>query len=291
MTEKTANIEILPSINGWREVATLPVVAEEKPWNPAELERILVDSIQKVAQQALVDNNGTIYTTLSGGLDSSLCLAIIRNLYPDVPIHTFTVGSSKHPDMQFAKAASFIFQTFHHPFVIWKKNQNSYAKEFKECHGDTPPEGNLGPWIIYKNLGRYATVIAHDGIDEQMGGYWPHRKYGIGSEHEDKEKQQEEFEYFWSRLAPDHLEILEKTANHFGVKLLFPYLQKELVEYISHIPVEERATKETGKVIMRALAEKYLWKPIGERAKFGFGQALEDEKFINETLKAQFKKY
>ncbi len=108
-----------PVVNGWREVINLPVVSDERPWNLDELEDILRESVETIVKQALKDNDGKIYTTLSGGLDSSLCLAIIRKLYSKVPIYTFTVGSSiTHPDIVFAKAASFIFQTFHYHFMF-----------------------------------------------------------------------------------------------------------------------------------------------------------------------------
>lgn len=292
---ETLNNESLPPINGWREAVILPVVTAEKPWNINELENILIRSIKTTIEQSLKDNNGKIFTTLSGGLDSSLCLAIIRQLYPNTLISTFTVAATEnHPDIKFAKAASFIFGTFHHPLIVNNTQIFEMEMDFRRYHGDkVSTEGNINPWAAYQLMKEFGakTVITHDGIDEQMGGYWPHRKYGPGGPEEDKQKQEKEFKYFWSRLEPDHLITLEKTAEHFGIKILFPYLQKDLVKYISHIPISERAIGEQGKVIMRKLAEKYLWRPIRQRAKFGFGQAFEDKKFFEETIRAQEKEY
>lgn len=294
MTESLNN-ESLPPINGWREAVKLPVTTTEKSWNIDELKNILIKSIKSTAEQSLKDNNGEIYMTLSGGLDSSLCLAIIRNIYPDVPIHTFTVATTKdHPDITFARAASFIFQTLHQQLIVNDDKKSQIIEEFQRYYGDeVKTEGNINPWTAYQLVKESGakSVIAHDGIDEQMGGYWPHRKFGPGGTEEDKQKQEEEFEYFWSRLEPDHLITLEKTADYFDIKILFPYLQKDLVEYISHIPVSERATGQWGKVIMRKLAKKYVWKPIRERAKFGFGQAFENKEFFEKTIKAQEKAY
>jgi len=41
---------------------------------------------------------------------------------------------------------------------------------------------------------RFKAVIAHDGIDELLGGYWNHRKL------QEAKLKHEYFNYFWKRL-------------------------------------------------------------------------------------------
>lgn len=287
--------ERLPS--SWREVISLPIVNTENPlWKIEELEELLLKAVRNTAEQALEENNGVINTTLSGGLDSSLCLLLLRKMYPKVSIKTFTIGSSNtHPDVIFARAASFTFGTLHHQIIIDQSRKAKLTLEFTSFYGNSPsPEGNINPWTVYQeaaNLG-VKNMVAHDGIDEQLGGYWPHRRFGPGSKEEDKQKQKVEFEYFWSRLGPDHLEILEKTTAHFGVKVLFPYLQKPLVEYISHIPVEQRASYQENKLPLRSIAQKYqLWPLILKRAKFGFVDALSNKETVEQIIQRQTKRF
>lgn len=268
-------------VNGWREVVDLPVISEGKPWNITDLEGILRKSVENVAKQAIQDNNGKIYTTLSGGVDSSLCLAIITELFPSgTEIHTFTAGGSeKHPDIQFARIVSQLFNTTHHEIIVNQNEKRKVIKEFKVFYGDSPEteamikRGDINVWAVYQEIARLKakSVIAHDGIDELMGGYWLHRQTAEGG----KTQQEAVFKRFWQDLQSKHLEPLEKTAGHFGITVLFPYLQRNLVEYISRIPVDKRASFNSGKIPLKEIAQKYVWpKIVVDRKKRGFIDAL-----------------
>jgi len=114
------------------------------------------------------------------------------------------------------------------------------------------------------------------GIDELLGGYWDHRK------ETDIEKIRLAFEKRWSLLAEEHLLPMSCKARHFGVSLIFPYLSREVIDYISRIPVEERTSREESKIPLRkiALNENYLpfsvTAQILQRKKLGFCDAMEN---------------
>lgn len=267
--------------NGWRTAVGLPVITESRPWNIIELEDVLRRAVEAVDAQATRDNNGKIYTTLSGGVDSTLCLAMIAEMLPaDTEIHTFTAGgSSKHPDVQFARIVANLFNTTHHEIIVNERAKKVIIAEFKNFYGDSPAtqlkinQGDHNVWAVYREIVKFGakSVIAHDGIDELMGGYWKHRQ----SSELGLEKQSEIFRHFWQQLQSGHLEPLESTAHHFGINLLFPYLQKEVVEYISHIPVQDRASFKSGKMPLKDIARKYVWpKAVVDRQKRGFIDAL-----------------
>ncbi len=56
---------------------------------------------------------------LSGGIDSSLVLALLRRVYPGVSISTFTLAKSKnYPDMVFARKIADLFETEHNEIII-----------------------------------------------------------------------------------------------------------------------------------------------------------------------------
>lgn len=106
---------------------------ENNEWTSAELERKLSKAVKDAGEKALKDNNGIIYTTLSGGVDSTLALAILREeLGLDVPIVTFTLGGSEeHPDVQFAREAAKKYGTDHHEYIPTPDDLNQSLEKYK----------------------------------------------------------------------------------------------------------------------------------------------------------------
>ncbi|MFH0852191.1 MAG: asparagine synthase-related protein [bacterium] len=270
----------MPNIlNDWQTAVTQEVISAANPnWNEPELEKILKAAIKTCAEWCMSCNkDGWIFMTLSGGLDSSFCLAIIRQLFPKAVISTYTIGGNKeHPDIMYARTISKIFGANHVEIVptgydknneeiYWKKAfQNAFPKV------QTPTGGDIAVFTVYRTMALNGAnaVIAHDGIDELLGGYWPHRgNVGLN--------QEEAFRDFWRQLVPKHLKPLQRDADHFKIKLLLPYLQLPAVKYIAGIPVHERTSHEESKIPLRNIARKYLLLEIIERKKVGFCSGLD----------------
>ncbi len=232
---------------------------ENKNWSKEELKNELVSSFKKAGEKALEDNNGVIYTTLSGGFDSTLSLSFLRKeLGPEVEIVTFTMGGNEsHPDVQYARVAAKKFNTEHHEFIPTSNEIHRALEDFKKDRPDEDlkkavAEGDFDVYLLYKYIFQFKpkTVIVHDGIDEQMGGYWEHRK------DMPKEKRKEIFRDLWKKLKPEHLDQLIKSSQRFNIHLLFPYLDKGLASFISKIPVEDRASDEIGKKPLKEVAKR-----------------------------------
>ena len=241
-------------------VKTIDVVSQEnKSWSLDELEVLLDDSFKKAGQKALKDNKGVIYTTLSGGLDSTLSLVFLRKNFENAKIVTFTMGGDEeHPDIKYGHLAAKTFKTEHHEFIPTPNEIHAGLEDFKR---DRPSEdlekavfvGDFDGYLLYKYLScfRPKTVIVHDGIDEQMGGYWEHRNKRVT-----EDERKENFRLFWGELKSEHLNKLIKSSQEFGIHLLFPYLDEELVSFIARIPVKDRVIEEIGKIPLREIAEK-----------------------------------
>ena len=266
------NNEEINSVNSWREVINLPIIDRENHrWSLRKLEAILFHSVRVCANRCLKDNDGEIHTTLSGGLDSSFCLALIRKITgPDCPIHTYTSGGSeRNPDIIFARRVSKLFGSIHHELIPSVRETRRAKDMFRNCQTGIYRIGDLGLFLIYQfivdlNNYRPISLIAHDGIDELLGGYWDHRAP------KEKGAKIKAFEELWSCLEDDHLRSLEKAANHFGISVIFPYLQKRVVEYIIRIPVEERTSHNRSKIPLRDIAKEYLPSGVIKRKKLGF---------------------
>lgn len=266
----------MTKITDWREAIALPVIAGRARWSFVGLEKVLTEAIQLCVSECIKRNEGMICTTLSGGLDSSFCLAKIRELVGfEIPVHTFTIGGSEeYPDVQFARIISRRFGTIHHEWIPSKEEIRKAERELYSQRRDEPRRsGNVAVFLAYQNIARHGfkCVIAHDGIDELLGGYWEHRKY------DDEQKKAEVFQNFWGRLEKEHLLLLERKAQHFGIQVILPYLQKAVVEYIAKIPLRSRTTFKESKIPLRTIAKKHLPVEVIKRNKKGFCSALDRE--------------
>lgn len=259
----------------WESSVLLPIMSNEiiDP-DLDELERIFEKSIIQSIEKCRAENKGLVCTTLSGGLDSSFCLAKIREIIgPKAIIHSFTVGSNvRHHDIRFARKIAKLFKTDHHEFIpsedVIEEAKKALSSFWPHKHHSL---GDIAVYLAYKNISKFGfkCVIAHDGIDELLGGYWEHRRY------DDIEKKAKAFQNLWHNLASNHLDPLVKKANLFSVSVTLPYLYSEVIKYIAKIPLDKRTTFAESKIPLRRIAEKYLPKDVITRKKLGFCSALE----------------
>lgn len=242
--DRIKNTDILPSPDNQKET-------EQK-----ELQELLNTVFKEYGEQAIKVNDGKIFTTLSGGLDSTIALAFLRKNFPDITIETFTVGGDEnHPDLQHARLVAKKFNSTHHEFVPSPDEIQGAFYDFKKAFPDVDTirhHGSLDVFMLYQYIkeAHPQTVIVHDGIDELMGGYWGHRK------EIELTKKAKAFTNFWQELVPGHLEPLTRKANYFNIKLLFPYLDPRIVSAISQIPLDERTTKALSKIPLRNIAQE-----------------------------------
>lgn len=250
-----------------REVLKLPVVSNdnEEEWCLGELGVVLERAHRSAAEECMAANKDeAVYVCLSGGLDSTLGLAFVRRAFPNARIvaHTIAFGEN-HADIVYAKLAAKAFEAEHRIVVPVRME----IEELLRCQ----KIGSVGVHLLYEalNFESVGCVIAHDGIDELMGGYWRHRAFI------DSALKRGEFELLWSVLYRDHLAQLHKVADYAGVTVVLPYLVREVVEYIARIPLDERTDRAESKKPLRALALKYgVPQAIIARRKLGFCDAM-----------------
>lgn len=230
---------------------------ENKNWSIEDLESQLSSTLRLSGEKSLEDNSGTIYTTLSGGLDSTLALALLRKNFPDAKIVTFTMGGDEnHPDIKYARLASQRFNAENIEIIPKPEEIQEALAEYQEKFPglnleEAVEKGDFDVYLLYKHISRLApkSLIVHDGIDELMGGYWNHRKDNT------IEERRRIFADYWRKLIPEHLEPLIKTNQSFNIRLIFPFLDEKLIRAISEIPVEDRASDRMGKKPLRKIAE------------------------------------
>ena len=263
-----------------------------------ELERLIIQNIRKIPELP-------ISFLLSGGIDSSLVLALLRKIYPKVPISTFALAKSKdYSDVVFARKISDLFKTEHNEIILSNKEYNKFLGEYSKVK-QYDFKGDINVYILCYFAKTFSNVVVTgDGGDECFGGYWLHQ-YPLGHKETGriksfeeihptprkyleemvsmgfrkflyKEKSQKEnydtvWKYFVKIMAPRHLAPLLHTAKVLKIDVYTPLFSKELINFMMNLPYKERI----GRKIEKELALRYLPKSIIGRESIGFDIALE----------------
>jgi asparagine synthetase B (glutamine-hydrolysing) len=263
-----------------------------------DLEDIIIRNIRQIPEKPLS-------VLLSGGIDSSLVLALIRKTWSELPIHTFTLAkSNEYPDIIFAREVAGLFGTEHHEIILSDKEYQNFEKDFSKInlYG---LKGDINVYILCSIAKKYNNIIVTgDGGDECFGGYWLH-EYPLGHKetgairsfeeiHPEPRKHIEElvklgfrdklfkaksatkdfeevWDYFIERLAPKHLAPLINTSEALKIKIFTPLWSESLLDFMRKLPYKERI----GRKIEKKLARKYIPESIIKRVSIGFDVALE----------------
>jgi len=262
------------------------------------LEDIIIGNIRQIPGKPLS-------LLLSGGIDSSLVLALIRKTWPDVPVHTFTLAKSKeYPDMIFAREVAGLFGTEHHEIILRDEEYRNFQKDFYKInlYG---LKGDINVFILCSIAKKYSDIIVTgDGGDECFGGYWLHQ-YPLGHKETGTIKSFEEihpkagkylkemvdmgfrdflykrrsqkedynavWEYFVKIMAPEHLAPLWHTGKVLNIEAYTPLFSERLLNFMRNLPYTERVDRK----IEKELALIYLPVSVVERISIGFDAALE----------------
>ena len=263
-----------------------------------ELENIIIQNIREIPEVPLS-------FLLSGGIDSSLVLALIRKVYPQVSIATFTLAKSKdYPDVLFARKIAELFDTEHNEIILSDEEYTKFLGEYDNVKR-YDFKGDVNVYLLCRFAKAFSNIIVTgDGGDECFGGYWLH-KYPLGHKEngmiksfEDihptprrylkemvdmgfrdflyKQKSQEEdydavWEYFVKILAPRHLAPLLHTAKVLNIEAYTPLFSERLINFMRNLPYTERVDRTTE----RELASMYLPTSVVERESIGFDAVLE----------------
>jgi len=263
-----------------------------------KLEDIIVENIRQIPEKPIA-------LLLSGGIDSSLVLALLRKTYPDIPISTFTLAKTQsYPDIIFARTVAGIFGTAHNEIILSDQQLNEFQIRFEQTkkYGF---KGDKNVFILCSIAKDYSNIIiTGDGGDECFGGYWLH-EYPLGHKETGAIKSFEEihpetakhikemvrlgfrdslfieksapedyeavWNYFIERLAPKHLAPLLHTAEVLNSEVYTPLWSESILSYMRGMPYIEKI----GRKIEKELARKYLPDSVIERESIGFDVALE----------------
>lgn len=224
---------------------------------------VLDSTVEKVLKDS--DQPGIL---LSGGVDSSLLVILAVKYYSNIPC--FVIGQHlMSPDVQAAMRLAKEKELNLYVHLLNLEEILSIQQELIKCGNSIYLRDDCVLAALKFASPFVNTIIATDGIDELMGGYWGHR---------DRKRFPEvknAFKYFWDELEEKHLSPMSRSAKLCELDLVFVYLFSEVIQHLSMIPLEDRIKGGIGKAIWKEIALRAgvpLW--VIERKKEGFVDAL-----------------
>lgn len=254
------------------------------------VENSIVESVKKILK---VFKDKKAYIALSGGLDSSLLVALISKNFPGYRIIGVTVGSKKSSDIKFSRLVAKKFDIEH---IIEKITYDDIENSILDCIDVTKKiKNNIGCdislFLLYKFISKHTKkVMVGDGVDELAFGdssYRNPKEYfrNIIAKNDEERKiidksiDYKDFpkaknffflmKYVWKYELFMSLQYFREYSNYFKLKVMLPYLSENLMEILNKIPIENKIDKDETKKIIREIASKYLPKDIISRNKVG----------------------
>ncbi|MGZ7013044.1 MAG: asparagine synthetase B family protein, partial [Acidimicrobiales bacterium] len=162
----------------WR----LPELAPGSP-APADAVDLVVSGLREAVHQALVADV-PVGSLLSGGVDSSLIVALATELRDVEPVDTFSAGfgDPRYDELPYARQVSSLFGTRHHEVTL---EPADFADQWRRLtwHRDAPVSepADVAVFELAKLASRSVKVLlSGEGSDELFAGYPKYRMARMG---------------------------------------------------------------------------------------------------------------
>jgi asparagine synthase (glutamine-hydrolysing) len=242
---------------------------------PGEIEDKLKGYLLRSFDKIISGDNLAFGVWLSGGLDSSIVAALLKEFSDNV--YTYSVGFENSPDLLAAREVAKHLGTVHAEHKLDVEELFSSIPEvvYSLESFDAPlVRSSLGNMIVSKISSSSDMVFSGEGGDELFAGY------NYFMEFDSSKLIQKEIVKAISALHNTALQRVDRAANAYGVNVKLPILDESLINFVLGIPPREkvRKDKKAGKYILRKVAADYLpdnitWR---EKDKFWEGAGIED---------------
>jgi len=135
-----------------------------------------VDNLLNKAINKLIQGKDKIGVTLSGGLDSSFIVAILRKNYPDMDIYTYCAGFYGDDEFEYSRLVASQNNTIHTEKILGKDDfigKDSLIKPLINLKG-APLHPNELPLAIIEGMAKEDgcdIILCGEGSDDIFGGY------------------------------------------------------------------------------------------------------------------------
>lgn len=239
--------------------------------NPTELKYTLVEAVQR----RITNTDRSIGFFLSGGLDSSLVVAIAKRLLPPgTTLKTFSIGRPDSPDVLAARKAAEYLKTEHHEVEFdFEEGINSLSDVIHslESYDTTTIRASIPMWLLSQWIQKNTdcrVLLSGEGSDELLGGY----KY-FQNAPDEKTFVMETCRRVAYLHQFDVLRTDRCTAAH-GLEVRVPFLDRDFIHAVYEQEPGLKMTKEEKKILRDEFDGGYLPDEILRRKKDAFSDAV-----------------
>ena len=209
-------------------------------------------SLKEAVKKRVNNTDRKIACLLSGGLDSSLITALVKQLCPEKELTTWSIGLEGSEDLKYARMVADHLGTKHNEIVI---SEEEFLSCFEsviyaiESYDTTTVRASVGNWLIskyIKELSDCKVVFNGDGSDEVCGGYMYFHCAPDSIEFDKECKKLLSEIHFFDVLRSD------RSISSHGLEARTPFLDTNFVKTYLSIPANIRNHTENGQ------CEKYL---------------------------------
>ena len=215
-----------------------------------ELGKLLIKSVDKRVK-------GKAGIAFSGGVDSSLLALICDKLGKDFVL--YSVGLKNSEDLRWAERVTKEYKWRWKSFLIGEKEAEEIIKKVVQTIPNKDVVNVGVGCVVYKVL----EMCKNDKIKNVLGGLGSEELFAGYERHKG-----DIFENCWKGLENTYERDLKRDlalGKYFGIELLCPYLDKNVIEYSMKIDPELRIKGDIKKYILRRVALD-----IGLRKEFSF---------------------
>jgi asparagine synthase (glutamine-hydrolysing) len=175
---------------------------------------------------------------LSGGLDSSLITALVKQHVPQ--LETFSIGFENSEDLKHARIVADYLGTKHHEIIITKEEYLETIPHVIytiESHDTTTVRASVGNYLVAKYISKNSdakVIFNGDGSDELCGGYMYMNNCPDAIEFDKETRRLLRNIHYFDVLRSD------KSISSNGLEARTPFLDLDFTQYYLSIHPSKR---------------------------------------------------
>jgi asparagine synthetase B (glutamine-hydrolysing) len=243
---------------------------------------------QSIEDYIFLNNGKNISISLSGGIDSCLVAAYVKELDPQINIHTFTFGTSLANEFNYAKLCAEYIGASHHEILFDEQlffEGLSKVMFFNETFHPKFVEVHATMFLVYQNASKYSKVL--------LGGFNADSLFGgllnpnIEPNLVNQTLAQRLNRSGWTGEYNPYL------AKNYGLYEASPYINNDFVRYASRISSEFKVHDKELKYILKILAQEKKLIPLDNiwRKKVRLEEGCASERMLGDFLGIKPGKY
>ncbi|MFZ5825326.1 MAG: asparagine synthase B [Bacillota bacterium] len=236
-----------------------------------------IDALDETLTRAVVKrlmSDVPVGCFLSGGLDSSLIAAIMRQHVPG-DMHTFSVGLEDSQDLINARRVAADLGTIHHERVLTEREIITALPQVIDSLESCDPalvRSAIPTYFVSEMASRWVKVVlSGEGADELFAGY-----HYLTEFDPDWVALSSELHHITSGLHNSNLQRVDRMTMAHGLEGRVPFLDRALLDLAFQMAPSLKRRDGEGKWILRKVAERYLSSAIvwRKKEKFAIGTGI-----------------